>query len=64
LNFLALSRFPRLFLCLLITLLAAPFVASSPLAATAQILLPRTGISAEELALIINDEDPLSLKIG
>jgi len=64
LNFLALSRFPRLSLCLLITLLAVPFVASSSLAATAQILLPRTGISAEELALIINDEDPLSRQIG
>lgn len=63
-NFLALSRFPRLALFLLITLLSATFVASSPLAATAQILLPRTGISAEELALIINDEDPFSRQIG
>lgn len=63
-NLLALSRFPRLALSLFITLFTTPFVASSSLAATAQILLPRTGISAEELALIINDEDPLSRQIG
>ncbi|MBL8416572.1 MAG: TIGR03790 family protein [Propionivibrio sp.] len=63
-NFIARSRFFRLALCLLIALLTAPLAYSSPLVASAQILLPRTGISADELALIINDDDPLSRQIG
>jgi uncharacterized protein (TIGR03790 family) len=33
-------------------------------AATANIQLPRTGISVEELALLINDDDPLSRETG
>lgn len=54
----------RLASLLLITLLISPLLASSPAAAGAQVLLPRTGISADELGLIINDDDPLSRQIG
>lgn len=32
--------------------------------AAPQLLLPRTGLTAEELALVINEEDPLSREIG
>jgi len=45
-------------------LLLAAFVANTVLAAEAQVVLPRTGIRADELALIINDDDPLSRQIG
>lgn len=37
---------------------------SQPAIAAPQILLPRTGISADELALLINDDDPLSRQTG
>jgi len=52
------------FVFLLISLLTTTFVANSPASASAQILLPRTGITADELGLIINDDDPLSRQIG
>ena len=45
-------------------LLLACFVASTLAAAPAHLLLPRTAIGADELALIINDDDPLSRQIG
>ena len=45
-------------------LLALVVVLCMPGALAAQVLLPRTGITADELALIINDEDPLSRQIG
>ena len=54
------NLFARLASLLLIVVL----VASSLAAADAQVILPRTGISADELALIINDDDPLSRQIG
>jgi len=46
----------RLFLLLLL--------AASAAHAQPQVLLPRTGLAADEVALIVNEEDPLSLQIG
>ena len=59
-----LARRVLLLSSLLISLFLTTFMANSPASASAQILLPRTGISAEELGLIINDDDPLSRRIG
>jgi len=61
LNCFALSCLPRR---ALFVLLSVAFLASSAAIASAQVLLPRTGIAADELALIINDDDPLSRRIG
>lgn len=44
-----------------ITLLA---ICAAPAGAAMQLLLPRTGIAADELALLINDDDPLSRQSG
>ena len=53
-------RTPLLFFILPITLLfATPEVRAKPV-----ILLPRTGLTADDLALIINDDDPQSLATG
>jgi uncharacterized protein (TIGR03790 family) len=45
-------------------LLASLLLATSLVHARAQVLLPRTGLTPDELALIINDDDPLSRQIG
>lgn len=49
---------------LLITLLSTAFVPIAPVAAQMRILLPRTSITADELGVIINDDDPLSRQVG
>lgn len=63
LNFAALIALARR-VSLLIALLIAALPATPSAAASAQILLPRTGIGADELGLVINDDDPLSRRIG
>lgn len=50
--------------CSLATLALSLLLGSQPAIAAPQILLPRTGISADELALLINDDDPLSRQTG
>ena len=47
-----------------IALLACLLLAVSFAHAAAQILLPRTGLTADEVAIIVNDDDPLSRQIG
>ena len=48
-----------------LALLAVSVLSWSPQAIAApQILLPRTGITVDELALLINDDDPLSRQTG
>ena len=49
--------------CLLLTLLFASLLAA-PASAAMQLLLPRSAIGADELALLINDDDPLSRQTG
>ncbi len=63
-NYFARAGFFRLSLILLISLFFTPLVSIAPAVASAQVLLPRTGITADELALIINDDDPLSRQVG
>lgn len=48
---------PRLIAALLLA--AAPVVQAGP-----QVLLPHTGLTADQLAVIVNDDDPLSRQIG
>lgn len=50
----------QLFIALLAALLAGPLFADSGV----RIQLPRTGLTAGDLAVIINDADPLSRQIG
>ena len=45
-------------------LLAASLSVSQPVAAKPEIMLARTGLTASDLALIINDGDPLSVQTG
>ena len=52
-------RTPLLFILLIALLFAAPGVRAKP-----EILLPRTGLTADDLALIINDDDPQSKAVG
>lgn len=63
-NFPARFGFTRSTSALLIALLNPFFVVASPAATTERIFLPRTGITADELGVIINDDDPLSQQIG
>ena len=46
------------------SLLAAALVLNSLAACAAHVSLPRTGIGADEVALLINDDDPLSVMTG
>jgi uncharacterized protein (TIGR03790 family) len=52
-------RTPLLFVLPFMLLFFAPDVRAKP-----EILLPRTGLTADDLALIINDDDPQSLAVG
>ena len=52
-------RTPLLFILPIALLFAAPGVRAKP-----EILLPRTGLTADDLALIINDDDPQSKAVG
>ncbi len=45
-------------------LLAIALLLSSLAACAAHVTLPRTGIGADEVALLINDDDPLSVMTG
>lgn len=45
-------------------LLAIHLVAATPALASGRVLLPRTGLTPDELGVIINDDDPLSRQIG
>lgn len=45
-------------------LLAALLFATLSAAAKPEIVLARTGLTADDLALIVNDDDPLSVRIG
>jgi len=55
-------RLPLPLRCLL--LLPLVLLAAGGALAEAKILLPRTGIAADELAVIINDDDPQSREVG
>jgi uncharacterized protein (TIGR03790 family) len=48
----------------LAVLLAALLLIASPAYARPDLQLPRTGLSAEDVAVIINDDDPLSVQTG
>ncbi|MDQ3186050.1 MAG: TIGR03790 family protein [Pseudomonadota bacterium] len=50
----------QVFVILLIALLLKPLSAD----AQVRVLLPRTGLTPDDLAVLINDEDPLSRKVG
>lgn len=52
------------FMHLPIALLAVLLLAASAVHARAQVLLPHRGLTADELGLIVNDDDPLSRQIG
>lgn len=54
------KRFAQFFTALLIALLLGPL----PVEAQVRIQLPRTGLIPDDLAVIINDDDPLSRQIG
>ena len=45
-------------------LLTALLIATSAVAAEARVSLPRTGLVPDELAVIVNDDDPLSQQVG
>lgn len=45
-------------------MLFASVVLATPAVAAMQLLLPHSGIDADQLALIVNDDDPLSRQIG
>ena len=59
-------RFPGLKLIkrLLVILALILFSAALPVEAQKRISLPRTGLGPNDIAVIVNDEDPLSRKIG
>ena len=54
----------NLFTQLTSALLTALLVASSAVAAETRVSLPRTGLVPDDIAVIVNDDDPLSQKIG
>lgn len=45
-------------------LILALFTASGQIAAQPNVILPRTGITANEIGLLINDNDPVSRQVG
>ena len=49
---------------LTVALLTALMVATSVATAETRVSLPRTGLMADDLAVIVNDDDPLSQQIG
>jgi uncharacterized protein (TIGR03790 family) len=56
-------RFPRLASCFVLLILCS-LLGCSGGNAQSRIILPRTGITADEVALLINDDDPLSRQTG
>ena len=54
----------NLFSQLTAALLTALMIATSAVAAETRVSLPRTGLVADELAVIVNDDDPLSQQVG
>ncbi len=54
----------NLFTQLTSALLTALLVATSAVAAETRVSLPRTGLVPDDIAVIVNDDDPLSQKIG
>lgn len=50
--------------CLATVCLATLLLAAGPALGRPQLILPHTGLTANELAVIVNDDDPLSRRIG
>ena len=54
----------NLFAQLTAALLATLLIVTSAVAAETRVSLPRTGLVPDELAVIVNDDDPLSQQVG